>query len=71
MKRKRPSQGLFTWCRLAELNCPFILTMDAYYHYTKAASALISYQMLFIDQRYRKTHNRVEISFNGLHISGC
>ena len=26
-----------TWCRLAELNCPFILTMDAYYHYTKAA----------------------------------
>lgn len=26
------------WCRLAELNCPFILTMDAYYHYTKAAA---------------------------------
>ncbi|GEM_PF-3872125 len=46
MKRKRPSQGLFTWCRLAELNCPFILTMDAYYHYTKAASALISYQII-------------------------
>ena len=33
--------GFFTiWCRLAELNCPLILTMDVYYHYTKAAALI-------------------------------
>lgn len=26
-----------SWCRLAELNCPFSITIAAYYHYTKAA----------------------------------
>ena len=31
---------IFNWCRLAELNCQFILTMDVYCHYTKAASTL-------------------------------
>lgn len=25
------------WCRMAELNCPLILTMDVYYHYTNPA----------------------------------
>ena len=25
------------WCRMAELNCPLILTMDVCYHYTNAA----------------------------------
>ncbi len=27
-------------CRLTELNCPLILTMDLYYHYTKSAESL-------------------------------
>ncbi len=43
--------GFFTiWCRLAELNCPLILTMDVYYHYTKAATAFLFYQNLRINQ---------------------
>ena len=42
--RKKTAQRcgfLNEWCRLAELNCPLILTMDVYYHYTKAATAFL------------------------------
>jgi len=38
-EKTRFVSGLFIkWCRLAELDCLFILTMDTYYRYTKAAA---------------------------------
>ena len=38
-KTKKPLYEAFhmNWCRMAELNCPLILTMDVCYHYTNAA----------------------------------
>ena len=33
----------FYWCRHRELNTGFILTMDAYYHYTMSAYKLLYY----------------------------
>ncbi len=55
-KEKPHHSAVFIWCRLAELNCQFSITIAAYCHYTKAAALI--YNTKFAEEFNTQSANK-------------